>query len=54
MYTKNVRRAKKAGDWYASKAPKLAEDLTSYLGAVPDTIDGVSLPITEARIIIAP
>lgn len=54
MCARNVRRAKKAGEWYAGEAAELAKDLATYLGAVPDTIDGASLPITEARIIIAP
>ncbi|KAK5992866.1 Protein MEMO1 [Cladobotryum mycophilum] len=55
----DLRPAGKAGDpdgggWYNDDADGLNEELDDFLSKVPSTIDGYSLPIPGARIIIAP
>ncbi|KAK0757681.1 hypothetical protein N5P37_009695 [Trichoderma harzianum] len=49
-----TRPASKAGSWYTGKPKDLEEELDEYLAEVPETVDGSSLPIPGARIIIAP
>jgi predicted class III extradiol MEMO1 family dioxygenase len=49
-----VRPAAKAGLWYDENATKLEAQLTNYMAAVPESIDGVALPVSGAKIVIAP
>ncbi|KAH0529989.1 hypothetical protein TsFJ059_004674 [Trichoderma semiorbis] len=49
-----TRPASKAGSWYKKTPADLVKDLDKYLAKVPETVDGSSLPIPGARIIIAP
>ncbi|KAL2210591.1 DUF52 domain-containing protein [Sarocladium strictum] len=49
-----TRPAAKAGSWYVDRPTALGRELDKYLAAVPDTINGSSLPIPGARIVIAP
>ncbi|KAH7269556.1 MEMO1 family [Fusarium redolens] len=49
-----IRPAEKAGEWYDKDPAKLRLELQSYLTAVPESLDGVSLPIPGARVVIAP
>ncbi|KAM0231137.1 hypothetical protein ACHAPO_008753 [Fusarium lateritium] len=49
-----TRPAQKAGTWYEDDPAVLKEQLESYLAAVPESVDGVPLPVNGARIVIAP
>ncbi|KAF5004657.1 hypothetical protein FDECE_8861 [Fusarium decemcellulare] len=54
-----TRPAEKSGpledySWYSNDAKKLKKQLRGFMADVPDSLDGVSLPIPGARIIIAP
>ncbi|KAF4441312.1 hypothetical protein FACUT_2814 [Fusarium acutatum] len=49
-----TRPALKAGSWYKKDAEPLRRELQNYLAAVPESLDGVALPIPGARVIIAP
>ncbi|KAF4343701.1 hypothetical protein FBEOM_2374 [Fusarium beomiforme] len=49
-----TRPAAKAGWWYNGETKVLLPELQSYLAAVPESLDGVPLPIPGARVIIAP
>ncbi|KAG7422309.1 MEMO1 family [Fusarium sp. MPI-SDFR-AT-0072] len=49
-----IRPAGKAGEWYDKDPKVLRSKLQGFLAAVPESLDGVSLPIPEARVIIAP
>ncbi|CAG1970160.1 unnamed protein product [Fusarium graminearum] len=49
-----TRPAKKAGSWYEKEAKVLKSELERYLAAVPESIDGVPVPIPGARVVIAP
>jgi predicted class III extradiol MEMO1 family dioxygenase len=49
-----TRPAEKAGFWYKSKPSVLKHELQNYLSDVPDSFDGVSLPVAGARLVIAP
>lgn len=49
-----VRPASKAGSWYDDNAAKLEAQLMNYMAAVPDSIDGAALPVSGAKIVIAP
>lgn len=49
-----TRPAEKAGSWYKDKPARLRDELQSYFTAVPESLDGVVLPIPGARVIIAP
>ncbi|KAM0342681.1 hypothetical protein ACHAPU_009291 [Fusarium lateritium] len=49
-----TRPAAKAGTWYKKDKQQLLLELQSYLLAVPESLDGVPLPIPGARVIIAP
>lgn len=50
----STRHAGKAGSWYVASPDELGSELDEYLSKVPNMIDGSSLPIRGARIIIAP
>ena len=50
----DTRPASKAGSWYEKTPAKLMKTLDNYLADVPETVDGSSLPIPGARVIIAP
>jgi predicted class III extradiol MEMO1 family dioxygenase len=49
-----TRPPAKAGSWYVRDPADLEEELDGYLADVSDTINGSSLPVPGARIIIAP
>jgi AmmeMemoRadiSam system protein B len=49
-----IRPASKAGSWYDENATKLEAQLMNYMAAVPESIDGVALPVSGAKIVIAP
>ncbi|KAL6919761.1 hypothetical protein ACHAP8_008439 [Fusarium lateritium] len=49
-----TRPATKAGTWYKGEHQKLLDELKEYLAAVPESLNGASLPIPGARVIIAP
>jgi predicted class III extradiol MEMO1 family dioxygenase len=49
-----TRPATKAGTWYKREYHLLLDELKRYLAAVPESLNGVSLPIPGARVIIAP
>ncbi|KAJ4271365.1 hypothetical protein NW762_000067 [Fusarium torreyae] len=49
-----TRPAAKAGSWYKDESQLLLRELQNYLAAVPESLDGASLPIPGARVIIAP
>jgi predicted class III extradiol MEMO1 family dioxygenase len=49
-----TRPASKAGTWYKRNGQQLLLELQNYLAAVPESLDGVSLPIPGARVVIAP
>lgn len=49
-----TRPAAKAGEWYTGNAVDLDSQLNEFLAGVPETIDGSTLPIPGARMIIAP
>ncbi|KAF5629271.1 hypothetical protein F52700_7589 [Fusarium sp. NRRL 52700] len=49
-----IRPAEKAGSWYKKDPANLRLELQNYLAAVPESLDGVALPIPGARVIIAP
>ncbi|KAM0365624.1 hypothetical protein ACHAO7_010065 [Fusarium culmorum] len=49
-----TRPAQKAGTWYEDDPSVLKKQLESYLAAVPESIDGVPVPVNGARIVIAP
>lgn len=49
-----VRPATKAGSWYTDDPDELREELQEYLDQVPDSIDGKTLPIQGARVVISP
>ncbi|KAM0282608.1 hypothetical protein ACHAQH_002978 [Verticillium albo-atrum] len=54
MSSRDVRKPGKAGSWYVADPNRLAQQLEGFLGDVPDQIDSSDLPITGARVIIAP
>ncbi|KAG5663718.1 hypothetical protein KAF25_006303 [Fusarium avenaceum] len=49
-----TRPALKAGSWYENNATVLRQHLEGYLAKVPESIDGVPVPVSGARIVIAP
>ncbi|EXM12048.1 MEMO1 family [Fusarium oxysporum II5] len=49
-----TRPASKAGSWYEEDQKLLRRELQNYLAAVPESFDGVALPIPGARVIVAP
>lgn len=48
------REASHAGSWYVGNPDRLSAQLDDYLDQVPDVVDGVDVPIPDARVIIAP
>ncbi|OIW28180.1 UPF0103-domain-containing protein [Coniochaeta ligniaria NRRL 30616] len=48
------REASHAGSWYVGNPDRLSAQLDEYLDKVPNTIDGVDVPVPGARVIIAP
>lgn len=51
---KGRREASHAGSWYVRNPDRLSAQLDEYLDKVPSAIDGVDLPVSGARVIIAP
>jgi predicted class III extradiol MEMO1 family dioxygenase len=49
-----TREASHAGSWYEGDAEELARQLDEFLDRVPASLDGNTLPIPGARVIIAP
>jgi len=49
-----TRPATKAGTWYKRQENLLLDELKKYLAAVPESVDGAPVPISGARVIIAP
>ena len=49
-----TRAAAKAGSWYPAELDQLEAQLDGYLAQVPETVDGSTLPIARARVVIAP
>ncbi|KAF7544125.1 hypothetical protein G7Z17_g10201 [Cylindrodendrum hubeiense] len=49
-----TRPAGKAGAWYNGSPTRLKRQLEEFMETVPDSIDGVQVPIPGARIVIAP
>jgi len=54
MVNMGTREASHAGSWYEGDAGELSSELDEFLGRVPAALDGNSLPIQGARVIIAP
>ncbi|KAI9743661.1 MAG: hypothetical protein M1818_002977 [Claussenomyces sp. TS43310] len=50
----STRAASHAGSWYTSRPSALSAELDGWLAQVPDIIEGKSVPIEGARVIIAP
>ena len=48
------REASHAGSWYVGDPARLSAQLDEYLDKVPSAIDGVDVPVSGARVIIAP
>ncbi|KKA28833.1 hypothetical protein TD95_000285 [Thielaviopsis punctulata] len=53
-FVKGVRPASHAGSWYEDDAETLSAELDGYLSSVPKTLDNDTLPVNNARFIIAP
>lgn len=49
-----VREPGKKGLWYPEDPSELDEQLQGFLDRVPNQIDGFDLPVSGARVIIAP
>ncbi|KAK3367464.1 MEMO1 family [Podospora didyma] len=49
-----TREASHAGSWYEEDPAALSSQLDGFLGRVPDALDESTLPVTGARVIIAP
>ncbi|OLN86774.1 Protein MEMO1 [Colletotrichum chlorophyti] len=54
MASDTTRRPGKQGEWYVGDPTRLSNQLDDFLSRVPEQIDGESLPIKGARVIIAP
>lgn len=54
MKQKGTREASHADSWYEGDPTVLSSQLDSFLGKVPTAIDGSTLPVSGARVIIAP
>lgn len=54
MALSGTREATHAGSWYEQHADVLSRQLDDFLNKVPTTIDGKELPVSKARVIIAP
>lgn len=51
---RDVRPAALAGSWYELNPPALSHQIDGWLDEVPSNIDGVDVPLQNARVIIAP
>lgn len=49
-----TRPASHAGSWYLGNAARLSSQLDEFMSRVPNKLDGKDLPISGARVIIAP
>ncbi|KAH9903803.1 UPF0103-domain-containing protein [Xylariomycetidae sp. FL2044] len=54
MKQKGTREASHADSWYEGDPDVLSSQLDSYLAAVPSSIDNHDLPVSGAKVIIAP
>lgn len=54
MSLSGTREATHSGSWYEDSPDILSRQLDDNLNKVPATIDGKELPISKARVIIAP
>lgn len=54
MSLSGTREAAHAGSWYEDSPGVLSRQLDDFLSKVPTSIDGKELPISKARVIIAP
>ena len=54
MKQKGTREASHAYSWYDGDPTSLSDQLDSFLEEVPDSINGNSLPIARAKVVIAP
>lgn len=54
MQQSGTREATHAGSWYEASPDILSRQLDDFLSKVPTSIDGKELPISKARVIIAP
>jgi predicted class III extradiol MEMO1 family dioxygenase len=54
MDLKGTREASHAGSWYTGDKAALSVELGDYLEKVPAQLDGEDLPVSGARLIIAP
>lgn len=54
MPQSGTREATHAGSWYEDDAEDLSRQLDGWLDDVPATIGDKELPISKARVIIAP
>ena len=52
--SRDTRPASHAGSWYLGNAARLSTQLDEFLSRVPNKLDGKDLPISGARVIIAP
>ncbi len=52
--TSGTREATHANSWYKGESDTLSSELEEYLSLVPEALDDSSLPISGARVIIAP
>ena len=49
-----TRQASHAGSWYSSSSAKLSSELEQWLDQVPSSVGDGDVPISGARVIIAP
>jgi MEMO1 family protein len=54
MDLKDTRQDSHADSWYTGDKAALSAELDAYLGKVPAKLNGEDLPISGARMIIAP
>lgn len=54
MKQKGTREASHADSWYEGDPAVLSSQLDGFLGKVPAAVDGNTLPVPGARVIIAP
>lgn len=53
-FPKGLRPASHAGTWYKENGTVLSTELDGNLQNVPESIDDTTLPVANARMIIAP
>lgn len=49
-----IRSASHAGSWYTASKTRLSSELDQWLDQVPNSIEEKTLPMSGARVIIAP